>query len=33
MQCATPVPVPAADWLLGRGLLGIAALRREGKQQ
>jgi len=33
VQCATPVPVPAAVWLLGSGLLGIAALRREGKQQ
>ena len=27
-----PVPVPAAAWLLGSGLLGIAALRRRFKK-
>jgi len=35
VKCATPnpVPVPGAVWLLGSGLLGIATLRRKGKQQ
>ncbi len=27
---ASPVPVPAALWLMGSGLLGLAALRRRG---
>jgi hypothetical protein len=29
----TPTPVPAAAWLLGSGLLGLAGLRRREKQQ
>jgi hypothetical protein len=35
IHCATPnsVPVPGAVWLLGSGLIGIATLRRKGKQQ
>jgi hypothetical protein len=33
VQCATTVPFPGEVWLLGSGLLGIAALRRKGKHQ
>jgi hypothetical protein len=29
---ATPVPVPAAAWILGSGLLGIAGLRKRFKR-
>lgn len=29
---ATPVPVPAAAWILGSGLLGIAGLRKRYKR-
>ena len=28
----SPVPVPAAFWLLGSGIIGIAGIRRKGKQ-
>jgi len=30
---ATPTPIPAAAWLLGSGLMGLAGLRRRGKNQ
>jgi hypothetical protein len=28
---ATPVPVPAAAWLLGSGVIGLAAVRRRSR--
>lgn len=28
---SSPVPIPAAVWLLGSGLLGLGAMRRSGK--
>jgi hypothetical protein len=30
---ATPTPIPAAFWLLGSGLMGLAGSRRKGKKQ
>ena len=29
----TPTPIPAAAWLLGSGLMGLAGFRRKGKKQ
>ena len=29
----TPVPLPAAVWLLGSGLVALAGLRRSGRRQ
>ena len=30
-QCASPVPVPAAVWLFGSGLLGLVGVARRRK--
>ncbi len=32
IQVAAPVPVPAAIWLLGSGLLGLVGIRRKAKR-
>ncbi|WP_425389242.1 VPLPA-CTERM sorting domain-containing protein [Desulfobulbus elongatus] len=31
-SAASPVPVPAAAWLLGCGLMGLVGLRRKAQQ-